>query len=217
MAQAPRPVGYPFGNASVAARLAALPATACASATALTTESGTFDGFRAWPATPDASLGTAVLVHGLPEFASCWEPVAAGLLAYEELPIEDVLALDRVQKHMPIDAETAARLRNSRLVEGRRPNLRVAPTIADVTDTRAEYIRVRGQTDVFYQKQIRDYLEEFESAIRAEMNTLLLPQLSDSLTDRQKRDKVGNLLASLRKIGAIQNSGTRARLEWVLS
>ncbi|MCQ9369267.1 alpha/beta hydrolase [Brevibacterium sp. 91QC2O2] len=75
------PLGAPYDNASVAARLAALPHVAEASATTLSIGTGDFSAFRATPARPDESLGTAVLVHGWPEYASCWEGTASALLA----------------------------------------------------------------------------------------------------------------------------------------
>lgn len=74
-------VGAPYDNASIAARLAGLPQTASARSVAIETEDGTFSGFRAEPAKPGPNVGTAVLVHGWPEYAACWEAVAADLLA----------------------------------------------------------------------------------------------------------------------------------------
>ena len=72
--------GAPFDNASVAARLAQLPSVAEAQALTVTTEHGDFAGFRATPAHPDPQLGDALLLHGWPEFAACWEQTAAILL-----------------------------------------------------------------------------------------------------------------------------------------
>lgn len=139
------------------------------------------------------------------------------LMAREDLPLEDVLALDRVQKGLPLSASVARRLRKAGLIEGRQPHLRVAPTIARVTGTKAAYIRTRGQDDAFYCKQISDYLEKFSSANRSDIDELLMSQLSDALTDEQKRNKIGNLLTKLRKSGEIHNAGSRTRPRWELS
>lgn len=43
------------------------------------------------------------------------------LMKHTDLRLEDVLALDRVQKKMPISKEAVARLRHTRLIEGRSP------------------------------------------------------------------------------------------------
>lgn len=139
------------------------------------------------------------------------------LMVREDLPLEDVLALDRIQKGLPVPANTVRRLRKAKLVEGRKPHLQVAANIAKATDTRAQYIRARGQDDAFYSKQVRDYLTKFGSATRAEIDELLLPQFSDALTDDQKRTKVGNLLTRMRTSGTIRNAGTRSSPQWVLS
>lgn len=138
------------------------------------------------------------------------------LMVRTDLPLEDVLALDRVQKDLPISAEATAHLRKAKLVEGRKPHLRVAATIADATGTRAEYIRTRAQDDDFYVKQVRDYLEQFGSGTRGDLDGLLLPQLSDALSEAQKHTKVKNLLAAMRRDGVIVNLGTRPQPRWVL-
>ncbi|MDN5587928.1 MAG: alpha/beta hydrolase, partial [Brevibacterium sp.] len=70
----------PFDNASVAARLAELPFVANAQALTVSTSGGEFAGFQATPARSDPRLGDALLLHGWPEYASCWEKTAALLL-----------------------------------------------------------------------------------------------------------------------------------------
>ncbi|MGN5734570.1 hypothetical protein [Arthrobacter psychrochitiniphilus] len=49
------------------------------------------------------------------------------------------------------------------------------------------------------------------------LSALLLSQLSAVLYDRQKRNKVGNLLGKMRDNGTIGIDGTRGRPRWVLS
>src|SRR5699024_10121032 len=73
--------GAPFDNASVAARLAELTETADAEALTVSTDQGEFAAFRATPTHPDPDLGEAILLHGWPEYASCWERTAGLLLA----------------------------------------------------------------------------------------------------------------------------------------
>ena len=72
----------PFDNASVAARLAELPFVAEAQALRVNTSGGEFTGFHAMPSHPDLQLGDALLLHGWPEFSSCWEQTAAILLEH---------------------------------------------------------------------------------------------------------------------------------------
>lgn len=139
------------------------------------------------------------------------------LMQHADLPLEDVLALDRVQKRLPISAEAADRLKRAHLVEGRRPNLlHVSSVVASATDTKASYIRTRAQSDAHYAKLITDYLKEFGSASRQEVTDLLWPTLSDALNDKQKTDKITNVLAKMRRNGQIHNTGTRQSSHWKL-
>lgn len=139
------------------------------------------------------------------------------LMVRTDLPIDDVLALDRVQKHLPISAEAAARLRAAKLIEGRKPHLRVSEVIAGATDRLADYVRTRPQTDAHYAALVVDFLRLNGSASRADIDALLVPLLPEVLTPQQQRNKVANLLSKLRIEGTIRNVGTRSRSRWELS
>lgn len=141
----------------------------------------------------------------------------AVLLAHTDLAFEDVLVLDRIQKQLPIPDDALSRLRRKKLVEGRRPHLRVTAHIAEASDTKADYIRTRAQDDAHYTKLVSDYLEQFGAGTRRELNHLLWDKLSDVLTDEQKGHKVSNLLSKMRRSGVIENSGSRARPRWTLT
>ena len=133
------------------------------------------------------------------------------------LPLADVLALDRVQKKLPIPDEAATRLRKGGLIEGRKPNYFVSAVVASATASKADYIRTRAQDDEFYAKLVTDYLEKFGQADRAEINKLLLDKLSDALDAGQKEKKVANLLTKLRRAGRINNAGSRGHPIWKLA
>ena len=133
------------------------------------------------------------------------------------LPLADVLALDRVQKKLPIPDEAATRLRKGGLIEGRKPNYFVSAVVASATASKADYIRTRAQDDEFYAKLVTDYLEKFGQADRAEINKLLLDKLSEALDAGQKEKKVANLLTKLRRAGRINNAGSRGHPIWKLA
>jgi ATP-dependent DNA helicase RecG len=139
------------------------------------------------------------------------------LIERTDLPLEDVCALDRVQKRLPVDEPVIRRLRRAGLIEGRKPNLHVSASVAQVAATKADYIRTRGQDDQFYKKLVLDYLQKFEPATRSEIDKLLLDKLSDALNDDQKADKISNLLSAMRRSGLIQNTGSRGHPQWVLA
>lgn len=139
------------------------------------------------------------------------------LIQKTDLPLADVLALDRIQKKLPLPDEAVARLRRAGLIEGRKPNLHVSASVAKATASLADYIRTRAQDDEFYAKLITDYLGKSGEATRAEINRLLLSKLSEALTDEQKDNKVANLLTNLRRRGQIRNAGTRGQPRWTLA
>lgn len=139
------------------------------------------------------------------------------LMQNTNLPLVDVLALDRVQKKLPIPDEAATRLRRSKLIEGRKPHFHVSAAVAEATSNKADYIRTRGQDDAFYAKLLSDYLEKFEQANRAEINKLLMDKLSDALDDKQKYNKISSLLTRLRRKGVIVNTGSDTASRWQLT
>ncbi|MDR2880356.1 MAG: putative DNA binding domain-containing protein [Azoarcus sp.] len=142
----------------------------------------------------------------------------SGLLIQKtDLSLADVLALDRVQKKLPIPDDTAAHLRKARLIEGRKPRYFVSASVAKATASVADYIRTRGQDDAFYAKLITDFLGIKGEATRAEINQLLWSKLSDALSDEQKDNKVANLLTNLRRQGLICNTGGRKHPMWRLA
>lgn len=139
------------------------------------------------------------------------------LIQKTDLPLTDVLALDRVQKKLPIPDAAAARLRRAGLLEGRKPNYHVSAVVAKATASKADYIRTRAQDDDYYGKLLTDYLHKFGHADRDEIERLLVDKLSDALSAEQKRSKISNLLTKLRRAGRIRNAGSRKLPRWVLA
>lgn len=139
------------------------------------------------------------------------------LIQKTDLSLADVLALDRVQKKLPIPDEAATRLRRSKLIEGRKPNFHVSAAVAEATANKTDYIRTRAQDDAFYAKLLTDYLEKFGQANRAEINKLLMGKLSDALDDKQKYNKVSSLLTQLRRQSVIVNTGSDTASCWRLT
>lgn len=138
------------------------------------------------------------------------------LIQKTDLPLADILALDRVQKKLSIPDDKMRQLRSAGLIEGRKPHLHVSATIAAATASRADYIRTRALDDDYYKKLITDYLAEFKKASRKEIDNFLRDKLSDALNDYQKSRKIGNLLTNLRRAGKIENAGSRKAPEWRL-
>ena len=123
------------------------------------------------------------------------------LMERSELPLEQVIWLDRVQKKHRIGDDQAAVLRKAKLIEGRKPNFFVSAHIAEATDTRAEYTRNKGLDDHYYKTFVLQHIQKFKSVPASEVRALLLDKLPNSLTEQQKFAKVKNLLTALRMNG----------------
>lgn len=139
------------------------------------------------------------------------------LMQQTGLPLADVLALDRVQKHLPITDDAIRHLRQKHLIEGRKPNFFISASVADATSQKAHYIKMRSFHDYHYEEMIVGYLREFEPASRKDLDELLRAKLSDALDETQKTHKIGNLLSALRRKGRIRNFGSTASPKWRLT
>ena len=139
------------------------------------------------------------------------------LMEQSSLPLTDILALDRVQKKLPIDDVSMKHLRKAGLVEGRKPNLHIASIAAKTAETQVDYILTRGQDDEFHKKQIIDFLTIKGQASRDDIGKLLLRKISDALDEAQKSNKISTLLSNLRRADKIKNVGSKKTPQWVLS
>lgn len=120
------------------------------------------------------------------------------LLERQELDIDTVILLDRIQKRLPIPDAAAQRLRRDGLIEGRKTNYHVSARVAATTETEATYTRNRGLDKNHLKQFVLTHLDRFSEATRAKLDSLLLPLVPAGLTDKQKRDKVKNLLTQMR-------------------
>ena len=64
---------------------------------------------------------------------------------------------------------------------------------------------MQGIDDGHYKAMIIKYLKKFTTAKRADFEKLLLDKLPDILDDTQKKNKVKNILQSLRKAHKIES------------
>ena len=139
------------------------------------------------------------------------------LLSHEDLPWPEVLALDAIQKGVEPDEDALQALRRKGLIEGRRPALHVAASVAAATGDTAEYIRHRAFDDAYYCDLILEYLLTFGQGTRADFRRLIKDKISDLLTDQQKDDKLKNLLQKLRSDSKIIREGQPPKSAWRLA
>ena len=138
------------------------------------------------------------------------------LMEMTDLPLEDVLALDRVQKNQKIQKNALSRLRRKNLIEGKMPNVFVSPTLVGAIKTETEIIQNGNGTDACYEKIIKDYLEHNDVADRSAIDELLADKLNQSLSEKQKNNKISYIIRKLKQNGVIYNTGTKKYPKWSL-
>jgi len=128
---------------------------------------------------PDYDLSEAAAVK-MTIYGSVVDPAYSRLLMQDiDLPLMDIINLDRVQKKLPLSDAAIRNMRRRGLIEGRKPNLHVSASVAKATENKAGYIKTRAQDDAFYAKLITDYLSKFDKASRKDIDVLLFEKLSD--------------------------------------
>ncbi len=137
---------------------------------------------------------------------------ARKLAQMPKLSLEEIMLLDKVQKGNLLDDTEIKHLRKKRLVEGRKPNFHISMNVASKTEQRAEYLRLKGMNDDYLRKMIIDYLKKFGEGRRADFETLLMDKISDALDETQKKNKIKNLLQSMRNVNKINCIGKSWRM-----
>ncbi|MCC8044815.1 MAG: putative DNA binding domain-containing protein [Clostridiales bacterium] len=135
-----------------------------------------------------------------------------------DLDLETVFLMDRVQKKLKITGEESRLLRKMKLIEGKMPNLYLSAGVAESLDEKEQYIKNRAFNDEYYKKLIVDYLKQWGKGQKQDFKRLLWEKLPDGLTDKQKDDKIANLLSSLRRAGVIRLDGpNQRRAYWIIA
>ena len=140
------------------------------------------------------------------------------LINNTNLDLKTVIYLDKVQKKEKLTREEFKILKAQKLIEGRYPNLFVAAKIAAVTGDKASYIKNRAFDKEHYKKMIIAFIKEYRAASRQDINNLIIDKLSDALDEKQKRNKITNLLSEMaKKDKTIKNTGSDKKPNWILT
>lgn len=129
------------------------------------------------------------------------ENYARLLMERIDLPLEQTIWLDRVQKKSKVEAVHIAELRKANLIEGRKPNWTVSASIAAATNSQNQYLLNKGLGDNAYKRQMLQRLEEFGAASGTQLRDLIWNSLPKILTNEAKEIKVKNLRTALRVQG----------------
>ena len=135
----------------------------------------------------------------------------------EDLSLNDIILLDKVQKKKPLTDEELKYLRKNSLIEGRKGNIYLSKKVAQKTGQKDRYSKVSGFDKQYYLDLVCKAIEEHESMTRKEVDALLWNKLPESLNEDQKKNKVMNLIRELRVNGKIINMGTTHKPSWRLN
>ena len=124
---------------------------------------------------------------------------AKQLATVDNLALNDIIALDKVQKGQAITEDEAEALRKKSLIEGRKNSYIIAADVARHTEQQAEYMQMRGLDDMHYQSLIIEYLKTFERGRLADFDKMLTNKLPQVLDQEQRKNKVRNLLQKMRR------------------
>ena len=139
------------------------------------------------------------------------------LYDHQDLDLQTVFLLDRIQKGLSVEKEDVDRLRSQKLVEGRLTSLYLSASAAKSIDESTNYIKNKGFDDKYYKDLIVEYLKQYGKAKKKDIRELLWDKLPDALSDAQKEHKVSNLLATLRKTNVIDTDSANQQLSyWIL-
>jgi len=142
----------------------------------------------------------------------------ARILARKEyLNLEEILLLDRVQKKKIISEIEEKHLRKRGLIEGRKPNYYISKMVAQEIGQKANYSKNKAFDKQYYLDLILKSILEHGFMERADLDKLLWKKLPDWMDEKQRKIRIKNLIAELRKSGKIKNEGVDAKPKWVLA
>jgi ATP-dependent DNA helicase RecG len=122
------------------------------------------------------------------------------LMERSDLPLEQVVWLDRVQKKLKTDTAHISELRKANLIEGRKPNYFVSAKVAAATNTQNQYVLNKGFDDDHYKRTILNRLK-LGPATGDQLRQLVIDKLPAVLSAKEKETKVKNLRTALRLRG----------------
>ena len=132
------------------------------------------------------------------------------------LSLQEIMALDKVQKRQPLDDDEDRLLKAKALIEGRKPNFYIAQPVAQKTGQKANYSKNRAFDKQYYLDLICKAAGEHGSLTRKDIDELLWNKLPDWMDDKQRKNKVGNLISELRRKDKVTNRGSDAQPSWAL-
>ena len=139
------------------------------------------------------------------------------LFENQNMDLQTVYLIDRVQKHEKISNEAVKYLRKLGFIEGKLPNIFISAKVAETIDEKGQYIKNKGFEDEAYKQWIINYLKTYGKGKKKDFIDLLDDKLPDTLSVSQKQSRVKYLLQILKSEGIITTDNHNKRLaNWIL-
>lgn len=145
------------------------------------------------------------------------EKYVHALMSMTDLPLEEAILLDRVQKRQPLTTEQIKHLREKKLVGGRGTKIFISAQAAVATGQEVSFVNNKGLDTPYYKARVLDLLA-LGPQPRQKINDLLLPQLPASIEgDVKRKGYLKNLLQEMTRDQQIENAGGATRsAKWQL-
>ena len=141
----------------------------------------------------------------------------AWLLArHKDLTLDEIIMLDKVQKRKTLTEAEEKHLKSKKFIEGRKPNYFIGIKVAQKTGQKAAYSKNKAFDKSYYLDFIEKAIKEHKSLERKDIDELLWNKLPEWMNEKQKKNKINNLLSELRRRDKIENKGTYKMPKWVL-
>lgn len=134
-----------------------------------------------------------------------------------DFDLETVFLIDCVQKGIKIDKAAVKYLRKLKVIEGKMPNIFLSATISETLGEKTQYVKNKVFDDKYYKDLVVKYLEQYGKAKKRDIRTLLWDKLPEVMEDKQKEDKIRNLLSSMRRKNIITTDSSNKQISsWIL-
>ena len=139
-----------------------------------------------------------------------------------DLSFDEVLMLDKVQKRQPLLPDEEKCLRKLKLIVGRKPNYYLSLGTDDKPEEKPKAKAKSKSKSKDYDKQyyldlILQFIKKCQSATRKDIDKLLWDKLPEGMDDKQRKNKIRNLIIELKSMNMIENVGSDTKSQWILT
>lgn len=127
------------------------------------------------------------------------------LMENADIDLATAVLLDKVQKGKgdQISEPALKMLRKRKLVEGRKSHLYVSKMVAKATNQEVNYTLTKGFDDAECIEWVVKALKDHGTLKRNQINELLWSKLPIDFDDKKKNDKIGNIIAKMKRLQLI--------------